>query len=95
MQDLEKYILRIADSSSILSHRLSEWCSKGPSLEEDIALSNISLDLLGQANSLLEYCGKINGTKTADDLAFKGERRIFLIFKSVNKKMDIFGRYYC
>ena len=78
MQDLEKYILRIADSSLILSHRLSEWCSKGPSLEEDIALSNISLDLLGQANSLLEYCGKINGTKTADDLAFKrGEREFF------------------
>ena len=45
MLDLEKYILRIADSALIISHRLSEWCSKGPTLEEDIALSNISLDL--------------------------------------------------
>ena len=50
MTDIEKYILRIADTTLILSQRLSEWCSKGPSLEEDIALSNIPLDLLGQAN---------------------------------------------
>ena len=91
MQDLEKYILRIADSSLILSHRLSEWCSKGPSLEEDIALSNISLDLLGQANSLLEYCGKINGTKTADDLAFKRGEREFFNFQICEQENGHFG----
>ena len=81
MQDLEKYILRIADSALILSHRLSEWCSKGPTLEEDIALSNISLDLLGQSNSLLEYCANINGKLSADDLAFKRSEREFYNFQ--------------
>ena len=39
MQDIEKYVLRLADNALILSHRLSEWCSKGPTLEEDIAIS--------------------------------------------------------
>ena len=49
------YILRIADSSLISAQRLSEWCSKGPTLEEDIAISNISLDLFGQANGFYRY----------------------------------------
>ena len=77
MIDIEKYILRIADTTLILSQRLSEWCSKGPSLEEDIALSNISLDLLGQANGLLEYVSKLNGEISADEYAFKRDEREF------------------
>ena len=77
MQDLLKYTLRIADTSLILGQRLSEWCSKGPTLEEDIALSNISLDLFGQANGLLEYASKIDGSRTSDDLAFKRNEREF------------------
>ena len=91
MQDLEKYILRIADSSLILSHRLSEWCSKGPTLEEDIAISNISLDLLGRANSLLEYCSKVNGNKSADDLAFKRDEREFYNFQICELENGHFG----
>ena len=91
MNDLEKYTLRIADSALILSHRLSEWCSRGPSLEEDIALSNISLDLLGQANSLLEYCSKINGKTSADDLAFKRNEREFYNFQICELENGHFG----
>ena len=91
MQDLEKYILRIADSALILSHRLSEWCSKGPTLEEDIALSNISLDLLGQSNSLLEYCANINGKLSADDLAFKRNEREFYNFQICEQENGHFG----
>ena len=49
MNSLLKYVLRISDTSLITGQRISEWCSKGPSLEEDIALSNIALDLFGQA----------------------------------------------
>ena len=75
--DLLKYILRIADSSLILGQRLSSWCSKGPTLEEDIALSNLSLDLFGQANSFLEYASELDGTKSADDFAFKRNEREF------------------
>ena len=56
------------------------WCSKGPTLEEDIALSNLSLDLFGQANSdYYEYASQLDGTKSADDLAFKRNEREFLI----------------
>ena len=74
--DLLKYTLRIADSSIILGQRLSSWCSKGPTLEEDIALSNISLDMFGRANMLLEYAANIKGDDTmADDLAFKRNER--------------------
>ena len=44
-----EWILRLGDDALVLAQRLSEWCSHGPALEEDIALSNIALDLLGQA----------------------------------------------
>ena len=69
--ELYKYTLRIADDSLILGQRLSELCGHGPILEEDIALTNIALDLIGQATSLFEYAAVIqNEGKTADDLAF-------------------------
>jgi ring-1,2-phenylacetyl-CoA epoxidase subunit PaaC len=91
MTDIEKYILRIADTTLILSQRLSEWCSKGPSLEEDIALSNISLDLLGQANGLLEYVSKLNGKISADDYAFKRDEREFYNFQICEIENGHFG----
>ncbi|TNE95998.1 MAG: phenylacetate-CoA oxygenase subunit PaaI, partial [Bacteroidetes bacterium] len=70
-KNLFEYVLRLGDDSLILGHRLSEWCGHGPILEEDIALTNIALDLIGQTNTLLEYAGKIEGEgRTADDLAF-------------------------
>jgi ring-1,2-phenylacetyl-CoA epoxidase subunit PaaC len=51
--DLAAYCLMLGDDALVLSHRLSEWCSRAPDLEEDIALANIALDLLGQARLLL------------------------------------------
>jgi ring-1,2-phenylacetyl-CoA epoxidase subunit PaaC len=65
------YLIRLGDDRLILGHRLSEWCGHGPILEEDIALANISLDLIGQANLLFELAGKVEGQgRTADTLAY-------------------------
>ena len=68
---LFNYILTIADNSLILAQRLGELCGHGPSLETDIALTNISLDLLGQTRSYYQYAAKISEeNKTEDDIAF-------------------------
>ena len=65
------YCLRLGDSSLVIGHRLSEWCGHGPILEEDIAIINVSLDLVGQARSVLAYAGKVeNKGRTEDDLAY-------------------------
>lgn len=65
------YLLRLGDNALILGQRLSEWCGHGPILEQDIAITNIALDLVGQARSVLEYAGTIEGVgRTEDDLAF-------------------------
>ncbi len=71
MNSLFEHVLRLGDDSLILGHRLSEWCGHGPILEEDIAMTNISLDLVGQATSLLGYAGELEGKgRDADALAF-------------------------
>ncbi len=71
MSALFNYILKLGDDSLILGHRLSEWCGHGPILEEDIALTNISLDLVGQATTLLNYAGELEGKgRDGDALAF-------------------------
>jgi len=68
---LFEYLIRHADDTLILGQRLSEWCGHGPILEEDIALTNIALDLIGQATELYEYAAQVeNKGRTADDLAF-------------------------
>jgi ring-1,2-phenylacetyl-CoA epoxidase subunit PaaC len=68
---LTEYLLRLGDDRLILGHRMSEWCGHGPILEEDIALANTALDLIGQANLLLELAGKVEGKeRTADALAY-------------------------
>ncbi len=65
------YVLRLGDSALILAQRLGEWCGHGPVLEQDIALTNISLDLLGQARMLLTYAGELEGRdRSEDDLAY-------------------------
>ena len=65
------YVLRLADSMLVLSHRLSEWCGHAPMLEEDLALANIALDLLGQARLLYEHAAGLEGAgRTEDDLAY-------------------------
>ena len=91
MSSLFTYTLRIADSSLILGQRMSEWCSKGPTLEEDIALSNISLDMFGQANGFYEYAAQLDGTKSADDLAFKRNEREFFNHQMVEIENGHFG----
>ena len=74
-----QYCLRLADSTLIMAQRLAELCSRGPFLEEDIAMTNISLDLFGQARTLLTYVGEISEPRlTEDDLAFnRTEREYF------------------
>ncbi len=57
----QRYLLRIADAALILSQRNSEWCGHGPILEEDLALANLALDLLGQARALLTHAGAADG----------------------------------
>src|SRR5246127_2143516 len=61
------YTLRRADDALILGHRLSEWCGHAPMLEEDMALSNIALDLLGQARELFGYAARVEGKGNDED----------------------------
>lgn len=64
-------LLELADDQLILGHRLSEWCGHGPVLEEDLALANLALDMIGQARNLYTYAGEVEGMgRTEDDLAF-------------------------
>lgn len=75
---LFRFVLGLADDSVVLSHRLSEWCSNGPYLEEDIALSNVALDYIGRARMLYQYAAKIEGQdRTEDDLAYLRNEREF------------------
>jgi ring-1,2-phenylacetyl-CoA epoxidase subunit PaaC len=65
------FVLQLADTSLILAHRLSEWCGHGPVLEQDLALANIALDLLGEARSYYQYAAELQGQgRTEDDLAY-------------------------
>lgn len=69
--NLYKYILQQADNCLILGQRLGEWCGHGPILEQDIAMTNISLDLIGQARMWYQYAAEVQGEgKTEDDLAY-------------------------
>src|SRR6266496_4508658 len=88
----EAYILHLADNSLILGHRNSEWCGHGPVLEQDIAITNISLDLIGQARNFYQYAAKLvnqsqaparagwrgaGGEVTEDTLAYFRDNREF------------------
>lgn len=69
--NLFQYLLRLGDDRLVLGHRLSEWCGHGPILEEDIALANIALDLVGQATLYLKLAGETEGKgRSEDDLAY-------------------------
>ena len=76
---LYNFCLRLADNNIVLGQRLAEWCSRGPILEEDLAMTNISLDLFGEAESMYEYATTlVNNNSTADHLAFlRSEREYF------------------
>ncbi len=69
-------LLELADDHLILGHRVSEWCGHAPMLEEDLALPNMGLDLIGTARTLYDHAGKLEGKgQTEDDLAYlRGER---------------------
>lgn len=68
---LFEYLLRLGDDRLVLGHRVSEWCGHGPILEEDIALSNMALDLIGHASALLSLAGNIEGKgRNEDALAY-------------------------
>ena len=76
--DLVAYCLMLADDALILSQRLTEWCSRAPELEEDVALANIALDLLGQARLLLARAGEVEGAgRDEDALAYLREEHEF------------------
>lgn len=84
MQDVDfiknkiAYTLHLADTTLILSQRNSEWCGHGPILEQDIAITNISLDLLGQSRNFYQYAAKlIGGDATEDSLAYLRKEREF------------------
>ncbi len=72
------HALRFGDTALILSHRLSELCGKGPSIEEDLALANVALDLLGQARHWLSLAGELEGAgRDEDALAYRRTDREF------------------
>lgn len=107
-ESLYKLCIRLGDTSLILSHRLSELCSKGPYLEEDIALTNIALDYMGQAETWLKYAAEVHEDDiTEDDLAYKRKEKDFRNFLLVEQPnidfavtitrqffLDIFNHFY-
>ena len=71
LDDKFEYLLRLGDNALILSQRLSQWCGKGPAFEEDMALTNTALDLIGQARMWLSYAGEVEDRgRDEDALAF-------------------------
>lgn len=87
------YTVRIADDSLILGQRVAEWCGHGPILEEDIALTNIALDLIGQATNLFEYAATLRTDgKSADDLAFLRFDREYTNLLLVEQDNGDFGK---
>jgi ring-1,2-phenylacetyl-CoA epoxidase subunit PaaC len=75
---LLNYCIRLGDDALIHAARLSEWCSNAPMLEEDLALTNFSLDLIGRAQALLTYAGNVEGKgRTEDDFAYRRPERSF------------------
>jgi ring-1,2-phenylacetyl-CoA epoxidase subunit PaaC len=75
--NLTDYILHLADTTLILAQRNSEWCGHGPVLEQDIAITNISLDLLGQSRNFYQYAAQIIGNTDEDKLAYLRTERAF------------------
>ncbi|WP_373989025.1 1,2-phenylacetyl-CoA epoxidase subunit PaaC [Duganella sp. BuS-21] len=71
MDDKVNYLLRLGDNALILSQQLSQWCGKGPALEEDMALTNVALDLLGQTRMWYGYAAELEGAgRDEDQLAY-------------------------
>jgi len=84
------YALALGDDALILAQRLGEWVSNAPQLEEDVAIGNIALDLLGQARLLLSYAGEADG-RSEDDLAFLRDEREFTNLQIVEHPNEDFA----
>ena len=77
-QNLYRFLVALGDDAVVLSHRLSEWCSNAPYLEEDIALSNVALDYMGRARMLYQYAVELEGQgNSEDDIAYGRNEREF------------------
>ncbi|MBF4984250.1 phenylacetate-CoA oxygenase subunit PaaI, partial [Nonlabens mediterrranea] len=86
------YLLGVADNYLILGQRLGELCGHGPNLEPDIALTNISLDMLGQVRSFYQYIAQLKGDKTTeDDIAFLRKEREYKNVLLVEQPNTDFG----
>ena len=86
------YLLGLGDDRLVLGNRLSEWCAHGPILEEDIAVTNIALDLLGQASTLLNLAGQVEGKgRDADALAYLRDEIAFRNIRLVELPIGDFG----
>lgn len=93
LDPLTEYVLGLADDALVLSHRLGEWIATAPELEEDVALANIGLDVLGQARSLLSYAGQLEEAgRDEDALAFLRDERDFRNLQIVERPNGDFGR---
>ncbi len=74
-----RYAIALGDDALVLAQRCGEWIASAPELEEDVAIGNIGLDLLGQARMLLTYAGEVEGLgRSEDDLAYLRDERQFL-----------------
>lgn len=96
---LYEYILMLGDNSMILGHRLSELCGHGPSLETDIALTNISLDLFGQVRSYFQYAAEVKGGGATEDtiasLRFDRDYRNVILVEQPNTDFGyVIGRQF-
>jgi len=90
--DHAAYLLRLADDDLVHGHRLSEWCGHGPTLEEDLALGNVALDLIGQARALYTHAGKIEGKgRDEDQLAYLRDAHQFTNLLMVEKEKGDFA----
>jgi ring-1,2-phenylacetyl-CoA epoxidase subunit PaaC len=91
--DVAAYVLRLGDDALVLAQRLGEWAAKSPTIEEDVALLNVGLDLLGQARSLLTRAGELEGRgRSEDDLAYFRDERDFTNAQLFELENGDFGR---
>jgi ring-1,2-phenylacetyl-CoA epoxidase subunit PaaC len=87
---VSSYALGLGDDALVLAQRLGEWIARAPQIEEDVALGNIALDLLGQARLLLTYAGEADG-RSEDDLAYLREEREFTNLQIVEHPNEDFA----
>lgn len=93
MDHLLEFLLRQGDNALVLGHRTSEWCGTAPALEEDIALANTALDLIGQTQLWLGYAADVEGEcRSADDLAFLRDAYDFRNLLMLEVPNEDFGR---